>query len=55
MVEQVYIGRDCGFAGQYGTFVRWKRLGYARRRVFELSMTDPIPWSITDAYLDVTQ
>lgn len=43
--------RPCGFAGEYGTFVRWERLGYGRRRVYEFSVTDPIPWAITDAYL----
>ena len=45
--------RPCGFAGEYGTFVRFQRLGYGRRPVFELSVTDPIPWAIVDAYLDV--
>lgn len=47
--------RGCGFAGEYDTFVRWQRLGQARfGRVFELSVTDPVPWCITDAYLDVS-
>ncbi len=45
--------RDCGFAGEYGTFVRWQRLGYARRRVFRLIMTDAIPWSVVNASLEV--
>lgn len=43
--------RGCGMAGEYDTFVRWQRLGYGRRRVYELVVTDPIAWSITDAYL----
>lgn len=43
--------RDCGFAGEYDTRVQWLRLGRARRRVFELTVSDPIPWCITDAYL----
>jgi hypothetical protein len=47
--------RDCGYAGEYGTFVRWQRLGFARRRVFRLAVTDPIAWSITDSSLDITQ
>jgi hypothetical protein len=42
---------DCGFAGEYNTRVVWRRLGRGRRRVFEVSVSDPIPWSITDAYL----
>lgn len=44
--------RGCGFAGQYKTFVRWQRLGETRfGRVFELSVSDPVPWVITDAFL----
>jgi hypothetical protein len=44
--------RDCGFAGEYGKRVVWMRLGRSRNRVYELSMTDPIAWTITDAYLE---
>lgn len=44
---------DCGFAGQYDVPVHWMRLGRSRNRVYELSMTDPIPWVIVDAYLEV--
>jgi len=43
---------NCGFAGEYSTRVIWRRLGRARRRVYEFSVSDPIPWSIVDAYLD---
>jgi hypothetical protein len=43
--------RDCGFAGEYNTRVFWMRLGRSRNRVYELSMTDPIFWNLTDAYL----
>ena len=43
---------NCGFAGEYETRVVWRRLGRARKRVFEVSVSDPIPWSITDAYLN---
>lgn len=43
---------NCGSAGQYGTYVRWQRLGQTRYgRVYELSVTDPIPWAIVDAFL----
>src|SRR6185437_5937974 len=43
--------RGCGMAGEYDTFVRWQRLGYGRRRVYELTVSDPVFWAITDAYL----
>lgn len=47
--------RGCGNAGQYGGIVKWMRLGRSRGRVFELTVTDPIRWTITDAYLEVTE
>ena len=43
---------DCGFAGEYKTRVRFYRLGRARRRVYEWSMTDPVPRYLRDAYLN---
>ena len=44
--------RDCGYAGEYGKMVRWQRLGQTRYgRVFELTLSDPVPWAILDAYL----
>lgn len=43
--------RSAGKLGEYGTRVRWNRCGSARRRVFELSATDPIAWRMTNAYL----
>lgn len=44
--------RGCGFAGEYMTFVRWQRLGETRfGRVFELSATDPIPWTVTEGFV----
>src|SRR6185503_818356 len=42
---------NCGFAGEYKTRVIWRRLGRSRYRVYELSVSDPIPWTIVDAYL----
>src|ERR1700744_5697280 len=45
--------RGCGMAGQYGKRVFWMRLGRSRNRVYELVVTDPIKWVITDAYLDL--
>ena len=43
--------RTAGRSGEYWRRVRWNRLGMARRRVFEVSVSDPIPWRITGAYL----
>lgn len=43
--------RSAGKMGEYSQRVRWNRLGAARRRVFEVSVTDPIPWRLTGAYL----
>lgn len=43
--------RGCGFAGQYKARVRWLRCGRSRYRVFELSVSDPIPWAVVDAYV----
>lgn len=42
---------DCGFAGEYKARAVWRRLGRSRYRVYELSVSDPIPWAIVDAYL----
>jgi len=47
--------RSAGKIGEYGTRVRWDRLGRARRRVFEVVMTDPIAWRLTGAYVELAQ
>lgn len=44
--------RSAGKTGEFSKRVRWERCGMGRRRVFEISVTDPIPWRVTDAYLD---
>ncbi len=44
-----------GKIGEYRKRVRWNRCGEGRRMVFEVSMTDPIPWRVTNAYLDLGQ
>lgn len=49
------LWRSAGKIGEYSTRVRWDRLGQARRRLFRVVVTDPIPWRITGAYLDVGQ
>lgn len=43
--------KSAGGLGAYSTQVRWHRLGSSRNRVFRVSMTDPIPWRIVDAYV----
>ncbi len=43
-------------AGNYGDWrVRcmWRRLGRSRDRIYEIQCSDPIPWRIVDAYLQV--
>ena len=47
--------RSAGKVGKYTQRVRWDRLGAARRRVFEVSVTDPIPWKLTGAYVKLRQ
>lgn len=41
----------CGQAGEYTARAMFRRLGRARNRVFELSMSDPIGWRLLDGYL----
>ena len=43
-----------GAQGEYSTRALWYGLGRARDRVFELSASDPVPWRISNAYLDLT-
>jgi len=45
--------RSAGKVGEWSQRVRWNRLGSARRRVLEVSVTDPAPWKITGAYLEL--
>lgn len=44
--------RSAGRVGEYLQRVDWNRLGCARRRVFEVSVTDPVAWRIVGAYLE---
>ena len=44
---------NCGLAGQYKARAVQRRLGRSRYRVYEMSLTDPIPWTLVDAYLRV--
>jgi len=46
--------RSAGAVGKYGNRARWLRLGSARRRCYEVSVSDPIPWRLTGAYVGLT-
>lgn len=43
--------RSAGAIGEYNTTVIFNRLGQSNRRVFELAVSDPVPWRIIGAYL----
>lgn len=43
---------SAGTRGQRETIVQWTRLGSAINRVFEIQMSDPVPWMIVDAYVE---
>lgn len=47
--------RTCsaGPKGQYGARVYWRQLGSARRRVYEIVVSDPIPWRLAGAFQEV--
>ena len=45
--------RSAGRVGEYLARVDWNRLGCARRRVFEVSVTDPVAWRVIGAYLEL--
>jgi hypothetical protein len=46
--------RSAGKMGEYTKRIRWHRLGSARRRVFEVSVSAPIPWRMVGAYLEAS-
>lgn len=46
-----YIRSTSGLAGQYRMRAMWQRLGRSRDRVFEISVSDGIPWRVLDFYL----
>jgi hypothetical protein len=46
--------RSAGARGEYGTEVVWNRLGMARRKTFEVVVSDPVPWRILNAYLETS-
>jgi len=38
--------------GKYKNRARWKKLGRSRERIYELSISDPVPVRILSAYLE---
>lgn len=42
-----------GAQGRYGARVIWNRCGAGRKRVFEVSVTDPIPWRVMGSFIKV--
>lgn len=48
------LATGAGKSGEYRARVMWRRLGRARDRVYEINVSDPIPWRINDAFLEVT-
>ena len=49
------IWRSVGKLGEYETRATWNRLGAARNRVYELSMSDPVKWVVLGANLEVAK
>jgi hypothetical protein len=47
------VPADCGQVGEYTRRVMWRRLGRARDRIYEINMSDPIPWRVVDSFLQV--
>lgn len=45
----------CGQAGEFKTRAVIRRLGRARQWTFKVTVSDPIPWRIADAYLNPTE
>lgn len=43
---------SAGAVGEFKTQVRWRKLGQARDRIFEVSVSDPVYYGLIDAYLD---
>lgn len=46
---------SAGKQGQYNARAVWRRLGRGRNRVFEVVVTDPIPWRMIQAFLDISR
>jgi hypothetical protein len=44
--------RSAGRIGEYSAESTWQRCGSSKRRVFEVVMSDPIPWRVLGAIID---
>jgi hypothetical protein len=44
---------SAGRQGDYALRAVWRRLGRARDMVFRVTVSDPVRWTLIDAYLDV--
>ena len=47
------LWRSAGRQGDFRIQVAWSRLGTAKNRVFRLAVSDPIPWRIVGAWLEM--
>jgi|TARA_B100000949_G_C14289143_1_gene456180 hypothetical protein len=45
---------SAGKRGNYGVRTIWRRLGRGYDRVYEIAVSDPIPWRVTGAYLELS-
>ena len=45
---------SAGAVGKYGTRVKFNRMGMGRRMVFEVAVSDPIPWKLLNAYVEIS-
>lgn len=53
--QPVQLWTTAGAIGDHLVRVRWAKLGMSRDRVFKLTMTDPVRWSLTDARIVVQE
>lgn len=44
---------NCGQAGQFKKRARKLQLGRARDRVYQIAVSDPVPWRVVDGYLQI--
>jgi hypothetical protein len=51
--DEVWV--SAGARGQYQWQALWRRLGRSRDRVFEVSMSDPVRWTLLGAYLELSK
>lgn len=47
-----WVFRSAGALGEYENRIEWLRCGAGRKRTFEFSFSDPIPWRVMDAIVD---